>query len=262
MQGRLNLGKVLLDSVRVYLRGLPVFLPIVSLAGGVAGFITVVMSRQILGFSAEGAGVDPTTLRITLNREQWVMVMAGGIAMAVVISVAMAATIHAACERLGLGAALAKLTAKSMQIFWLQVAVYVVAARFSPFAVPLLWFPLAFGIGLALREDLGPNDAMERAWTLSSGSRARILLLEVLLLVPVLAVVGGIGYLFLIPGPWLNLNAVNPLYRQYLSAPITVMLLIPVQFMFVGLARAYEALRRSEVEAGLHAEAGSSVSST
>ena len=33
-----------------------------------------------------------------------------------------------------------------------------------------------------------------------------------------LVVIGGIGYLFLIPGPWFNLNAVNPLYvpRNYL----------------------------------------------
>jgi hypothetical protein len=206
--------------------------------------------------------MDPTTLAVTLNRDQWVMITAGGFGMAIVSSLAMAASIHVACERerIGVRRAFGMVTAKSMQIFWLQCVIYALAVRFSPFAAPLLWFSLAFGIGVGVREDLGPSDAMERAWSLTQGSRLKVLVLEVLLLVPFIALIAGISYLFLIPGPWFNLNKVEPQTRQLFSGPIMALLLIPIQFMFVALARGYAMLKQAE-EPALHAKAASSVSS-
>jgi hypothetical protein len=259
MHGQLKLGRVLWDAVLAYVRRLPVFLATALIAAVAGAAIFVAVSWKILGFAADGAALDPTTFGITLNRDQWVLITAGGFAMGVVASLAMAASIHLACEPISVRRALSKVTAKSMQIFWLQCVIYAVAVRFSPIAVPLLWFSVAFGVGVAVREDLGPSDAMDRAWVLSAGSRIKILVLELLLVVPLFLFSLGIAYLFLIPGPWFNLNSIAPQVRQFFSVPITLLFLIPVQFTFVTLARAYEMLRQAEQETALHAEGASGV---
>ena len=255
MRGRLKLGQVLGDAVLTYFRRLPVFLGILMVPVVVGAATFLVVGWQVLGFSAEGAAYDPSTLDVTLNRDQRVMLLAAALMLAVVASMAMAASVHAACERLSLRRTFSSVSAKPMQLFWLQVVIYVVALRLSPFTVPLLWFAVAFGLPVALREDLGPSAAMDRAWVLSEGSRAKLLVLEVLLLLPVAAFVLGITLLFVVPVPWFSFNSVAPQNRMYFSIPITALMLIPVQFMFVALARAYEMLRQ-----GLHDPAASSVS--
>ena len=58
-------------------------------AGAVAGAVIFVgVSAQILGFATDGASLDPTTFEITLNRDQWVLITAGGFAIAVVAALA------------------------------------------------------------------------------------------------------------------------------------------------------------------------------
>ena len=259
MRGRLKLGRLLGGALLSYLRSLHLFLAILLIPAVAGAVIFVGVSAQILGFATDGASLDPTTFEITLNRDQWVLITAGGFAIAVVAALAMAASIHLACEGAGIRRAFSKITAKSMQIFWLQCVIYGLAVRFSPVAIPLLWFSVAFGVGVAVREDLGPSEAMDRAWALSEGSRLKILAVEVLLVAPLLLFSFGIAYVFLIPGPTFNLNSIAPQTRQLLSAPITLLFLIPVQFTFVTLARAYEMLRQAEQETVLHAGGASDV---
>jgi hypothetical protein len=171
--------------------------------------------------------------------------------------------VHAACEQdpVPVRRAFGLVTAKSMQLFWLQGAVYLLALRLSPWAVPVMWFSVVFGVPVALREDLGPSDAMDRAWALTAGWRIRILALEIVTTGLVLGMISLIGWGILTPHSFFNLNLV-PLWARLVAAiPLMALLLLPVQFLFVALGRGYEMLKRAEAPV-LHAKAASSVSSS
>ena len=263
MAGEFHLGRLFLDSVRVYFGRLPVFLIILLIPALMAALLFVAGAILLLGFSSTASDVDPSALSVTISRQQWVALAAEGFVMAIVMALSMGATVHAAggAERIGVRRAFGMNTAKSLQIFWLQTVVYAIAMRFSPLAAPLLWFLVAFGTAVALREDLGPSDAMDRAWALTEKNRLRVLALEVLGLAPLLGAVTMVAYLFLIPGPWFNLNRIDPYIRLAISPLIMGFLMIPVQFMWVAFSRGYEMLKQAERPV-LHAKAASSVSSS
>lgn len=263
MPDGLKLGRLFKESIRIYFSRLPNFLIILSIPAVVTSVLFVVASIQLLGFSAEASGLDPTTLMVSMTPPQWALVSGAGILIAVTLALGMAATVHAACsaERVGIRQAFGMNTAKSLQIFWLQTVIYALALRFSPLAAPLLWILVAFGSVVVLREDLGPSEGMDRAWELTEGSRLKVLAVELLALIPVVMCCALVAVLFMIPGPWFNLNKIPPYARLGLAPVITGFLLVPVQFMFVLFGRGYEMLKQAEQPA-LHAKAASGVSSS
>lgn len=216
-----------------------------------------------MGFSLTGEAIDPTLTTFSLSRDQWVKVVAVAIVGGVVLAAMMAASVHAACERdpIPVRRAFGMVTSKSMQLFWLQGAVYLLALRLSPWVVPLMWFLVAFGVPVALREDLGPSEAIDRAWALTAGRRVQILALEIVTTGLVVGMVALIGWGVFTPHSFFNFNLV-PLWGRLVAAiPLMAVLLLPMQFLFVALGRGYEMLKRAEAPA-LHAKAASSVSSS
>ncbi len=263
MSGDLKLGRLFAESAGIYFSRLPLFLIILAIPAIVASILFVAAAILLIGFSPEASGLDPNTLTVTITPQQWVLVSAAGILIAIVLALGMSATVHAASagRRVGAREAFGMNTAKSLQIFWLQTAIYAVALRLSPLAAPLLWFSVAFGSVVALREDLGPSEGMDRAWALTEGNRLKVLAVELLVLIPVVVACVLVAVAFLVPGPWFNLNKISPYIRLGLAPLITGWMLVPMQFMFVVFGRAYEMLKQAEQPA-LHARAASSVSSS
>ena len=233
------------------------------MAASAVAILFIAGAALALGFSLTGEAVDPTLVSVSLSRNQWVEVVGVAMLGGIVFATAMAASVHAACEQdpVPVRRAFGLVTAKSMQLFWLQGAVYLLALRLSPWAVPVMWFSVVFGVPVALREDLGPSDAMDRAWALTAGWRIRILALEIVTTGLVLGMISLIGWGILTPHSFFNLNLV-PLWARLVAAiPLMAVLLLPVQFLFVALGRGYEMLKRAEAPV-LHAKAASSVSSS
>lgn len=254
---RAKFTSVLSQSLAFYFVKIRIFGGILLIPALVISFASIGLISLILGFSATGSEIDPTMFQFSIRPWQWVFVGAAVLAMAVTTSLSMAASVHATLLRGagGIRAAFAAINAKSMQIFWLQCVIYALALRFSPWTVLLFWLLAAFAIPVALGENLGPSDAMDRAWSLSRRHRLTILGIELLLLIPpVLAtILGG-----LVGGPGGPLYTVSPVIRAASSWLMTLLLLAPIQFMFVAVTWIYEVLA-SEPESSLHARAASNV---
>jgi hypothetical protein len=259
----MKLGALLLESVRIYFSRFPDFGVILLIPGSAAAILFVGAAVLILGVAPQGEGMDPTTVAGSLTRQQMTGVLAAVLVISVVLSFGMAATVHAASgeRRVGVRLAFRQISSKAMQLFWLLAVISVLALQYSPWALPVMWVSLAFGIPVALREDLGPSDAMDRAWELSAGNRWKVLVLEMLLWVPLAAAVWAVSELLLKPHVSFDLNLLAPAVRVLVAVPVTLVLLVPVQFMYVVLARGYEMLKPAEAPV-LHARAASNVSSS
>jgi hypothetical protein len=254
---RIQLATLLMESLRrAWRRRGP--LALILLAPAVAAALVGSVGFTAVGFSRETRYIDISTTAITLTDGQRAGLALGGFFVAVVLSLAMAATVQAvaAPERISARHAFGALGARGLQIFWLQWVVIAIALRLAPWAALLMWVLVGFGSVVAVRENAGPNDAMELAWVYARGNRLRLLLLEILLLAPFLAVLTGVAFLFLIPGPWFNLNDVAPWIRVAISPLLTGWMLAPVQFLYVARTLAYESLR---AQPPLHARAAAGV---
>ncbi len=248
-----------LDSLTFYIANLPIFFGILVLPAVTIAAASIAAISLILGFSVNGSEMDPNALQLSLTPSQWLVVGVGVLAGAIALSLGMAASVHATANR-GTGGVLpafARIGSKSMQIFWMQCVIYALALRFSPWTVLLFWLVVASVVPVALCEDLGPSDAMDRAWSLSRGHRFAILATEIVLLVPPVLAILLYAILARPDGP---LYQVSPLIRAGSSWLMMLVLLAPVQFMFVAMTRVYQALA-SEQESVVHARAASNVNS-
>lgn len=254
---RAKFTSLLSQSISFYFVKARIFGGILLFPAVVISLASISLVSLILGFSANGSEIDPTMFQFSISPWQWIFVGAAVLAMAVTTSLSMAATVHATIQRgsAGIFGAFAAIDAKPMQIFWLQCVIYALALRFSPWTVLLFWLLVAFAIPAALRENMGPSDAMERAWSLSRGHRLAILGIELLLLVPpfLATILGG-----LLGGPDGVLYAVSPIIRAASSWLMILLLLAPIQFMFVAITWIYQKLA-SEPESTLHTRAASNV---
>lgn len=254
----LKIPELLAQSATFYVVNAPTFLRILLIPAFAISFVAIGLISSILGFSTSGSAIDPTVFQFSISRSQWLFVGAGVLAMAVVFSLSMAGSVHATLQRgnAGIRIAFRAIRAKSMQIFWLQCVIYALALRFSPWTVLLFWLLAAFAIPAALRENLGPGDAMDRAWEVSRGRRLSILVVELVLLVPPVAATLLGGWL---EGPGGPISQLSPVLRAASSWLAMLVLLAPLQFMFVALAWIYQALAAGP-EAPLHARGASNVS--
>lgn len=248
---------ILMRSLIFYFAKFSIYLgiliiPAITLAGVSVGLISL-----ILGFSQFGSQVDPTTFQFTLSSSQWVIFASGAFVIAIVLSLSMATTVHATIREGagGIRGAFTSLRSKPLQIFWLQCVIYALALRFSPWAALLFWLLTALAVPAALCEDLGPSDAIDRAWSLSRGRRLRIFGLEALLLIPAVAAFVVIGVLARPNGPIYQLS---PAIRTAFSWVMAMIMLAPIQFMFVAITRVYQALA-SPPGSSLHARDNSDV---
>jgi hypothetical protein len=255
---------IFLQSLLFYFKNLPIYLGILVFPAITTALVAVGLITLLLGFAGNGAEIDPTTVQFSLSSNQWLMVAFGAFITAIVLSLSMAASVHATANHAtanngvgGIRAAFASIRSKSMQIFWLQCVVYALALRFSPWAALLFWLLVALAVPVALCEDLGPSDAMDRAWSLSRGHRAKIIGLEILLLIPVAAGVVLIGVLARPDGP---IYYLSPVIRTASSWIMAMIILAPIQFMFVVMTRVYQALA-GDPGASLHVRAASNVNS-
>lgn len=256
---RLNIGGILSESFRLYAQRAAVLLPILLVPAVAIAAVSIAFYSAIAGFSFQGATMDGKTFLVNMDRLQLTLAGVCVFFCAIVTALAMAASVHTAAGASSLRAAFSSITAKSMQIFWLQCVVYALALRFSPWAGLLLWLGVGFATVVALREDLGPNDAADRAWTISGGHRLPILILQsALTLLPAL-VLAAIGFTFLLPVSPLGFDSVPPVVRAAISWILLALVLAPVQFTFVVLTAIYRQL--TPAQPVLHARAASNVRS-
>lgn len=258
---RLKLNAVLLESTRICWQRRGALALILLAPAATAAAVGIFGMSAIMGLASEHSYVDLSTVTITLTDIQRAGMAMGGFVNAVVLSLALAATIHAAAgaERVPAWQAFARLRGRGLQLFWLQCVVLALTLRFAPWAGLLMWVLIGCGNAVAILENLGPSDAMDRAWALSKGNRLRLLSLEILMLAPLVAVLFAVGYLFLVPGRSWNLNAISPWIRLVTTPLLAGTLLAPIQLLFVVRTRAYEHLRRDREPRHLHAQAASSV---
>jgi hypothetical protein len=242
-------------ALAVYVSNRKVFLILAIASGGAGSVLAVATIWMALGDPLKTA-VDPQALFYSLTSTQWIGLGTGLLGIALSLAFGLAAAVHAAAEPgIRVPQALARITANSMQIFWLQFIVYALAARYSPWAGLLLWVLAGFAIPVALLENLGPADAVDRAWEVSRGARGRILAAELLLPLLPLAVMLGAGFLV---GPRGPLRDVSGVLRAGVLCMLGLGMLMLVQFGFVTLTRIYLALT---FEPALHVRAASNVSS-
>ncbi len=233
-------------------------LKILLIAGVALAAIFIITMTAITGFSIEGSSLDPKVFRSTLTGQQWAIGAAGLIAVMIALALSFAASVHAAAGANSVKDAFSRIRSGPMQIFWLQCVVYALALRYQPLVAPLLFLVIAFAVPVALCEDLGPNASADRAWFLSKGYRFRILLLEVGAILASLGLMAAVSTLFLQPeSPFIFLA---PLLRAAISWILMALLILPFQFLFVALTRAYVALAAGS-EPVLHARAASNVKS-
>jgi hypothetical protein len=255
MPARVKFRTLLAESARLYFANGGALAKILLIAAVATAAIFLGTMTAIQGFSIEGANLDPKVFRATLTGQQWVIGAAGLVAVMIALSLAFAASVHAAARATSVKDAFSRIRSGPMQVFWLQCVIYALALRFQPLVAPLLFVLIAFAVPVALREDLGPNAAADRAWELSEGSRARILFLELGLILISVVITTVIGVLFLQPNsPFIFLA---PVMRAAISWILMAFLIAPFQFLFVALTRLYEALTAP----ALHARAASSVNS-
>jgi hypothetical protein len=254
---RLKFSSILLQSLNLYIAKFRVFLGILLLPAITVSLVSVGLISLILGFSGSGSQADPSTFQFTLSTTQWIIVALAAFVIAIVVSVSMAASVYGASNAGagGLKGAFTKMQSKSMQIFWMQCVIYVLAFRFSPWTALLFWLLVALAVPTALLEQLGPSDSMDRAWKLSHGYRTKILLIEIALLVLPGLFVFVAGGLIRPNGPAYKLSTA---LRTASAWVMPLILLFPIQFMFVAITRVYQALA-VEPEQTLHAQVASSV---
>ncbi|MEI9814705.1 MAG: hypothetical protein WDO18_19610 [Acidobacteriota bacterium] len=237
---RVKFGAILAESVRLYLTEGTLFGRILLTAAIAIAAIYLAVMSNIVAFAPQGATIDVATATIQVQPQQWVAGGIGFVAALLILSFTLAASVHVAAGARTVRDAFGQIRSRAMQIFWLQLVVYILAVRYSPFAAPVLLLLIALAVPVALREDLGPSGAADRAWELSEGHRTRILLLElglVMLFLVAMAIVGG---LFLAGnGPFV---LISPVVRALTSWAIVAFLLAPIQFMFVTMTRLYMAL--------------------
>ena len=248
---------IFLQSLFFYLTSIPIFLGILIFPAITTALVAVSLITLLLGFAGSGAEIDPTTVQFSLSSSQWLMVAFGAFITAIVLSLSLAASVHVTARNAagGIRAAVASIRSKPMQIFWLQCVVYALALRFSPWTALLFWLLIALAVPVALCEDLGPSDAMDRAWSLSRGHRAKIIVLEILLLIPVAAGVIVVGVLARPDG---LIYYLSPTIRTASSWIVAMIMIAPIQFMFVVMTRAYQLLA-GDPGSALHVQAASSV---
>jgi hypothetical protein len=254
-QGRLPPGTLLLDGVRVLGRGLPVFLGIAGVSAVLIYSVLAVVLLINLGSAL--AKVDPRVLTLTMTGREYAVLGAGLAAIIVLLSYSTGATVHAAGalasgERTGLMRALRRVRVKTLQLFWLQWVINVLAARYSPPAALVLWLFAAPSLPVGILENLGPGEAMDRTWALTRGNRIRLVILELMLLIPLLAMPAAI---VVSPLNTLSPTGAHPLARLALAIPILTILLVPYQYLLTVLTLAYRTLEPGV----LHAEPPASV---
>ena len=257
---QLPIAGVCAASLRVLGQGLPVFLRIAAPAAAVVIVTGAVVAAINWGVSPTRAGIDPRVFAVTTTPRQFAVIAAGILVAALALSYAAAATIHAAAEiasgrRIGVMAAIARVRSKSLQLFWLQWVVNILAVRFSPIAALVLWLLIAPAIPLAVLEDAGPVAAVERTFDRLRGNHLRMFALQLLLLAPVLIIPAALVWVML-PGQALDISALSPLAGLALAFPIGIGLLLPVLLLFIALTLAYQ---RLAPESSLHAEDASNV---
>lgn len=248
---------ILMRSLTFYFAKFSTYLGILIIPAITIALVSIGLISLILGFSQFGSQVDPTTFQFTLSSSQWVIFAMGAFVAVIVLSLSMATTVYATARE-GVGGvrgAFASLRSKPLQIFWLQCVIYALALRFSPWAALLFWLLVALAVPAALCENLGPNEAIDRAWSLGRGRRLRIFGLEILLLIPAVAAFVLIGVLARPNGPIYQLS---PAIRTACSWVMAMMMLAPIQFMFVAITRTYQSLA-TQPGSSLHAPAGSDV---
>jgi hypothetical protein len=257
---RLAVAEMCGDSLRVLGQGLPLFLRLAALAALILETAGAAVFAVNWGLPSDRAEIDPRVLVFTTTPRQFAVIGAGILAGAVALSYAGAAAIQAAAaiaagQRTGLREAIARVRPAALQLFWLQWVVNILAARFSPFAAPVLWLFLAPALPLAVLEGAGPMTAAEGALERLRGNWLRMLALQILLLAPVVIVPFGLVWATLPGGP-LELGELPPLAGLAVGYPVLVALLLPVQLMFVALTLTY---LRFAAPSGVHARGAGSV---
>lgn len=255
MPARVKFGTILAESTRLYFSQNVVLPKILLIAAVTGAAIFIATMTTLLSLTAAGTSVDPLTIREVMSGQQWTIGAAGLVAFMVVLAFAFSASIHFAGGARTLGEAFRRIRSGPMQLWWLQCVVYILALKFSTFAAPLLFLLIAFVVPVALREDLGPSAAADRAWILSQGHRTAILLLELGAILTTTAFMMIASALFLrADSPFVFL----PVWGHISISPVIVAFLIaPFQFLFVALTRLYTAVATPV----LHARAASNVRS-
>ncbi len=259
---RLSVSRTCLDGLRVLGQGFPLFVRIAAFAAILVVTVGATVVSINWGVSAVRAEIDPKTIAATIDGRQFAVLGAGILLTALVLSYAAAAAIQATIEtaagnRLTLVQAISRVRSKGMQLFWLQWLVNILAVRFSAFAAPLLWLLLAPALPLAVLEDAGPSEAIERTFALLKGNLGRMLALEVIFLLPVVLMPFGLGILAL-PLGYVDLSGLPPIFGLLVAFPIMMILLLPVLLQVIALTLAY--LDLSAAPDDLHAQANSNVS--
>jgi hypothetical protein len=241
--------------VSVYLRNARTLLAIAACTGTLLALLYLVAGASVMGVAESGEMIDPANYTYNVTGARWFVDAIGILLMGVVIAFAMAASIHAARSSLSFADAYRAITAQSMQIFWLQLVIAALAMQYAPYAVVLLWALTAFVVPAALHENLGPNAATDRAWDASAGRRLYVLFIEFAALIPTAAALYALGYAFLVPNRYLNLNNIPVPARIASSWLIFSVLMVPLQYAFLVLSQAYA----NATKPHLHAKAATNV---
>jgi hypothetical protein len=256
---RLKFGEFCKDSLKLYTAHAEVLLKIALVLGVVSAGIYIGGAALSIGFAPAGTEIDPTTFSFALTRSQQVVGVATTALLAILICFGMAASIHAAAGADTVRTAFSRVTAQSIQIFWLQLVIYALAIRFSPYAALLLWVLVAFAVPVAILENLGPSAATDRAAELSRGHRLMLAVIELVVLLPLLATIALMVLALLVPETGINLNVLPVAGRVGISWLVLALIAVPVQFVFVALTQAYLKLSQAATEPVLHAKAATSV---